>query len=73
MGTKHKEATNRFGEDPFSPKDATSGLSDGGAMVDPGGKSPAGRMVPRRGDERTVGPQLPSLPQQPPVQRSDTR
>ena len=38
-----------------------------------GGKSPGGRMVPRRGDERTVGPQLPSLPQQPPVQRSDTR
>ena len=54
-GQKHKEATNRFGEDPFSPKDASLGLSDGGAMVDPGGEEPwwsDGSTTRRRTDSR---------------------
>ena len=34
LGTKHKEATNRLGEDPFSPKDASSG-KPGSLTVEP--------------------------------------
>ena len=61
LGTKHKEATNRLGEDPFSPKDASSG-KPGSLTVEPWWTRGGRALVGWFHDEATNGQSGPSCP-----------